>query len=308
MGDIGGFGGLFRPDLSGLSRPVLVSGADGVGTKLKVAFQLDRHDTVGIDCVAMCANDVVVQGAEPLFFLDYLAVGRLDPKQAERVVAGVADGCVQAGCALIGGETAELPGLYTPGEYDLAGFCVGLADEEALLDGTRVQAGDAVIGLASSGLHSNGYSLARRVLLEQAGLRLEGPQDELGRALGEELLEPTRIYVRTALSLLRSGGVRAMAHITGGGLVENIPRVLPAGLQVNLRYGSWPEPPIFGLIRRLGPVEEAEMRRTFNLGLGMIVIAAAGRADELLRQAAALGDRAFLVGEVVPGEQGVAFV
>ncbi|MGE5589624.1 MAG: phosphoribosylformylglycinamidine cyclo-ligase [Bacillota bacterium] len=307
LGEIGGFGGLFRPDLSGMQSPVLVSGADGVGTKLKVAFQLDRHDTVGVDCVAMCANDVVVQGAEPLFFLDYLAVGRLDPAQAERIVAGVADGCVQAGCALIGGETAELPGLYAPGEYDLAGFCVGLADESALLDGSQVRAGDAVLGLASSGLHSNGYSLARRVLLEKARLRLDQHLDDLGRTLGEEMLEPTRIYIRSCLSLRRSGGVRAMAHITGGGLLENIPRVLPAGLQVNLRPGAWPEPPIFDLIRRLGPVEETEMRRTFNLGLGIVLIVAPERADDLLHEAAALGERAYVVGEVAAGKQGVAF-
>ena len=307
-GDIGGFGGLFLPDLTGYRRPVLVSGTDGVGTKLKIAFALDKHDTIGRDCVAMCANDVVVQGAEPLFFLDYLALAELRPEKVERIVAGVADGCVEAGCALIGGETAELPGLYASGEYDLAGFCVGLAEQDNLIDGSRVNPGDVVLGLASSGLHSNGYSLVRRVLLEQAGLRLEQRLAELGQTLGEELLTPTRIYVKAALALARAGGVKAMAHITGGGLTENIPRVLPPGTRVRLQAGSWPEPTVFDLIRRFGPVEEPEMRRTFNLGLGLVLVVASDQADDLVRQAALLGERAYLVGDVVAGEPGVAWV
>ncbi|MHB9144832.1 MAG: phosphoribosylformylglycinamidine cyclo-ligase [Symbiobacteriia bacterium] len=307
LGDIGGFGGLFALEPGRYREPVLVSGTDGVGTKLKIAFMLDKHDTVGQDLVAMCANDVVVQGAEPLFFLDYLAVAELRPDKVEQIVAGVADGCQLAGCALIGGETAELPGFYAPGEYDLAGFCVGVGERAELLDGSAVRPGDAVIGLASSGLHSNGYSLARRVLLEAAGLSLEERVPELGRTLGEEMLEPTRIYVKAALALKQSGGVGAIAHITGGGLTENIPRVLPAGCRVRVAAGSWPEPPIFSLIRRHGRVPDEEMRRTFNLGLGMVLVAAADRADDLLQQAALLGEHAYLVGEVVAGEKGVAW-
>lgn len=302
IGDIGGFGGLFALAPGRYQEPVLVSGTDGVGTKLKIAFMLDKHDTVGQDLVAMCANDVVVQGAEPLFFLDYVAVAELRPEKIEQIVAGVADGCQLAGCALIGGETAELPGFYAPGEYDLAGFCVGAGERSELLDGSAVRPGDAVVGLASSGLHSNGYSLARRVLLEAAGLGLQEPVPELGRTLGEELLEPTRIYVKTALALKASGGVRAMAHITGGGLTENIPRVLPAGCRLRLNPRSWPEPPIFGLIRRHGRVAEEEMRRTFNLGLGMVLVVAPDRADALLAEARRLGEQAYLVGDVVAGE------
>lgn len=305
LGDIGGFGGLFALDTARYRRPVLVSGSDGVGTKLRIALMLDKHDTIGQDCVAMCANDVVVQGAEPLFFLDYLAVAEMQPERVEQIVAGVAEGCLLAGCALIGGETAELPGFYQPGEYDLAGFCTGVADQDQLIDGSGVRPGDVVIGLASTGLHSNGYSLARRILLEVAGLRLEQRLAELGRTLGEELLEPTRIYVKAALALIQSGGVKALAHITGGGLTENIPRVLPDGTRVRLRGGAWPEPPVFGLIRRLGRVEEEEMRRTFNLGLGMILVAAPERVDALLRRASLLRTDAWPVGEVVAGEAGV---
>lgn len=313
LGDLGGFGGCFALEAGRYRQPVLVSGADGVGTKLRIAFAMDRHDTVGIDCVAMNVNDILVQGAEPLFFLDYLAVGRLDPERVAAVVSGVAEGCVRAGCALLGGETAEMPGFYAPGEYDLAGFAVGVADRERLLDGRGVRPGDAVVGLASSGLHSNGFSLARRLLLDAAGLGLEQRVEDLGRTLGEALLEPTRIYVKPVLSLLRAGRpLRALAHITGGGLVENIPRALPEGTAVRLRPGAWPEPPVFGLIRAAarrtgGGIAEAEMRRTFNLGLGMVAIVAPEAADAVVRDLTAAGEAAFIVGEVVPGERGVFF-
>lgn len=305
LGGIGGFAGLFQLDTGNYRTPVLVSGCDGVGTKLKVAFALNRHDTVGIDCVAMCVNDVLVQGAEPLFFLDYLAVGRLEPKQAEQVVAGVAAGCRQAGCALLGGETAEMPGFYPPGEYDLAGFAVGVAEKAALVDGSTIQPGDVVLGLASSGLHSNGFSLARRVLLEVAGLGLTAELPELGCALGEELLRPTRIYVRPILELMQSIRVKGMAHITGGGLLENIPRSLPPGTQVVLKAGTWSVPPIFNLIRTRGGVAEAEMLRTFNLGIGYVVIVAPEDQEEALRILSAAGERAAVIGRVTGGEPSV---
>ncbi len=320
LAGVGGFGGCFSLEGGGYRRPVLVAGADGVGTKLKVAFLTGRHDTVGIDCVAMCANDVAVMGAEPLFFLDYLAVGRLDPAVVEAVVSGVAEGCRRAGCALLGGETAELPGFYASGEYDLAGFCVGAAERERLLDGSAVRAGDAVVGVASSGLHSNGYSLARRVLLDAAGWTVDRHVPELGCTLGEALLEPTRIYARPLLELLATfnpGGahegdgapapppIRTAAHITGGGLVGNLPRVLPGGLGARLER-AWPEPPIFELIRRLGRIEPAEMARVFNLGLGLVLVVAPDAADAVCRHLGALGERAWIVGEVVTVDPGAA--
>lgn len=306
IGDIGGFGGLFGLDVKKYPDPVLVSGTDGVGTKLRLALAMDRHGTIGQDCVAMCANDVVVQGAEPLFFLDYLAVGRLDPAKVALIVKGVADGCQAAGCALIGGETAEMPGMYDPEEYDIAGFCVGCADRSRIIDGSRIGPGDAVIGLGSTGCHSNGYSLVRKVFLERAGWKLDRYVPELGCVLGEELLKPTRIYAKTVLALLGEGfDLKGLAHITGGGLVDNIPRVLPGGCRVVLRPGAWTEPPVFELIRRLGPVEEPEMRRTFNLGLGMVMIVPAEQADAVLRRAGSLGEAAWQVGEIRAGEKGV---
>lgn len=311
LGGIGGFGGLFALG-SSYREPVLVAGADGVGTKLKVAFALGRHDTVGVDCVAMNVNDILTMGAEPLFFLDYLAVGRLDPGQVREVVAGVARGCAEAGCALLGGETAEMPDFYPPGEYDLAGFAVGVVEREAVLDGRRARPGDAVVGLASSGLHANGFSLVRRLIAE-AGLDLGGHVAEFGRTLGEELLEPTRIYVRPVLAVLRAEGeeVRALAHITGGGFPENVPRVLPPGTAVRLWPGSWPEPPVFSFLRRLAArgdgISEEEMRRTFNLGLGMVMVVAADAADRVSRSLREQGVPAWPVGEVVEGEGEVTF-
>lgn len=308
LADIGGFGGLFALDVGQYRQPVLVAGTDGVGTKLKVAMLMDRHDTVGIDLVAMCVNDILVQGARPLFFLDYLAVGKLVPEKVAAIVAGIAAGCRQAGCALIGGETAEMPGFYGPEEYDLAGFAVGVVDKERIIDGRNVQPGDVVIGLASSGLHSNGYSLARRALLEVAGYGVDSYLPELGCTVGEELLKPTVIYVPVVLPLLEDGvPIKGMAHITGGGLVENIPRILPPGTAARLHSASWPVPPVFKLIARIGRVEQEEMRRTFNMGIGMVLVVNAGQADNVLSRLGRSGVRAGVIGRIVPGDGKVIF-
>lgn len=271
-----------------------------MGTKLKIAFAMDKHDTVGIDCVAMCVNDIAVQGAEPLFFLDYLALGRMEPQLVESVVSGVSEGCKRAGCALLGGETAELPGFYREGEYDLAGFAVGAVRPGALPDPSRVRAGDVLLGLGSTGLHSNGYSLARKVLLESAGLDLEGVQEELGRSLGEELLEPTAIYAKAVVSLRDSYRLKGAAHITGGGLLENVPRCLPPGLGVIIRRGSWRVPPIFSLIAELGRVEYREMHRVFNMGIGLVAVLPPDEVQEALDDMKAQGHDAFVIGEVIP--------
>jgi len=307
LGDIGGFGGLFRFDPKKYRDPVLVSGTDGVGTKLRIAFLMGRHDTVGIDLVAMNVNDVAVCGAEPLFFLDYLAVGKLKVGQAEAIVSGIVEGCRQAGCALIGGETAEMPGFYADGEYDLGGFAVGVVERDQLIDGSRVRPGDALIGLASTGLHSNGYSLARRVLLEEAKLALDQRVPDLGETLGEALLRPTRIYVKTIRALVEAGDVRAIAHITGGGLTENIPRVLPEGCRAVIVRGSWKPPAIFGLIQSRGGVDGEEMARVFNLGIGLVLVVPAARADQVMRLAGEQGDQAFRIGAIEKGPRGVAY-
>jgi len=295
LGGLGGFGALFDPAAAGFRRPVLVAATDGVGTKLELAARLARHDTIGIDLVAMCANDILVQGAEPLLFLDYFATGRLDVDVAEAVIRGIARGCEQAGAALVGGETAEMPGMYAEGSYDLAGFCVGAVEAEAIIDGRTVTAGDAVIGIASSGLHSNGYSLVRHVLA-RSGTALDAPFD--GRTLGAALLEPTRIYVRPVLALLRRIAVRAIAHITGGGLVENLPRVLPAGTAARLDPAAWPRPALFDWLARSGGVPEAEMQRTFNLGIGLVLVVAHTDADATLAALAEAGERAWVIGVI----------
>ncbi|OIQ08930.1 Phosphoribosylformylglycinamidine cyclo-ligase [Moorella thermoacetica] len=308
LGDLGGFGGLFALEAGRYRQPVLVAGTDGVGTKLKIAFSLDRHDTIGIDAVAMCVNDILVQGAEPLFFLDYLAVGKMVPERVARIVAGVAEGCRRAGCALIGGETAEMPGFYREDEYDLAGFAVGVVEREELLDGSRIRPGQVVLGLASSGLHSNGFSLVRRVLLVEAGYTLERKLPELGRTLGEELLEPTRIYVASILPLLKEGLIKGLAHITGGGLIENPPRILPPGCSLRLDRRSWPVPPAFRLIQATGRVPEEEMYRTFNMGLGMLVVVEESDAGRVKSRLEAAGEKVFVVGEVIPGRREVEFV
>ncbi|MEW6724757.1 MAG: phosphoribosylformylglycinamidine cyclo-ligase [Bacillota bacterium] len=307
LGAIGGFGGLFAPDLAGCREPVLVSGTDGVGTKLKLAFAMDKHDTVGQDVVAMCVNDILTLGAEPLFFLDYIATGRLEPEKVADIVKGVSDGCVLASCALIGGETAEMPGFYPDGEYDLAGFAVGLVDKARIIDGSTVAPGDAIIGLASSGPHSNGFSLYRRLLLEEKGYGLDQILPELDRSLGETLLEPTRIYVKPILSLLKKVLVKGMAHITGGGITGNLPRVLPEGTAARLTIGRWPIPPLFHLVEREGEIGWEEMLATFNCGLGYLVIVPGAAAALALAALEEAGQEAWLVGEVIPGDGAVHY-
>ena len=297
--DIGGFGGLFRLQAHRYAEPVLVSGTDGVGTKLKIAFLTDRHDTVGIDLVAMCVNDIVVSGAEPLFFLDYFATGKLAVPKAEAVLKGIAEGCRQAGCALIGGETAEMPSFYAEGEYDLAGFAVGVVDRPKIIDGRSIVPGDVLIGLASTGLHSNGYSLARRVLLDQAQLSMTSRLPELDRPLGEVLLTPTRIYTKQVLTLIQNCPIKGIAHITGGGITENLPRVFPAGIGAQVQRSAWSVPPIFQAIARLGQVERAEMYRVFNMGIGMILVVPASDALTVIARARALSDQAYQIGTIV---------
>ncbi len=310
-GGPGGFGALFDAGFKGLKDPVLVSSTDGVGTKLIVAFMAGKDSTVGIDLVAMNVNDILTAGAEPLFFLDYFATGKLKGAQAARVVKGVAAGCVDAGCALIGGETAEMPGIYKAGEYDLAGFAVGVVEREKIVDGTRIKDGDVIIGLHSSGLHSNGFSLARKVLFEKLGLdikkRIKGLK---GRSLGTALLEPTRIYVRPVLKVCRKFNLKGMAHITGGGFIENIPRVLPDGVKAVIKGGSWPVPPIFNLIQSGGDVSEREMLRTFNCGIGFVIIAAEKESAAIMKALEKSGEKASLIGEIArkkPGEEAVEF-
>jgi phosphoribosylformylglycinamidine cyclo-ligase len=309
--DIGGFAGFFRPNLHTFKEPVFAAATDGVGTKLKIAFMLEKHDTVGIDAVAMCVNDLIVQGAEPLFFLDYLAVGKLDVDRATEIIGGVAEGCRQAGCALLGGETAEMPGFYPPGEYDLAGFAVGIAEKEKIITGAHIAPGDILIGVASNGLHSNGFSLVRKVLLEHAGLSLDQFLPELGCTLGEELLKPTIIYVPLILPLLRRYELKGIAHITGGGLELNLPRILPSGVKALLRKKSWEIPPVFPLIQEYGHVEEREMFRTFNMGIGMVLVTAPEISALVLEQIRSKGEKAWeigLIAEKKGDENGVEIV
>jgi phosphoribosylformylglycinamidine cyclo-ligase len=302
LAGVGGFGALVELPVGRFKRPVLVSGTDGVGTKLRLAIDAGRHDTIGIDLVAMCANDVVVQGAEPLFFLDYYATGKLKVDVAEAVIRGIVEGCTQAGAALVGGETAEMPGIYYGEDYDLAGFCVGVVEKDSIIDGRSVSAGDAVIGLASSGPHSNGYSLIRKIVA-LAGVELEMELE--GRRLVERLLAPTRIYVKSLLELIRAVPVHGLAHITGGGLTDNIPRVLPDGLEVVLERRSWHRDIIFDWLQRQGRIEQAEMYRTFNCGIGMVAIVAAAQAGATIKLLQSLGETAQLIGEVRKGGQGV---
>jgi phosphoribosylformylglycinamidine cyclo-ligase len=304
LGGIGGFGALVEVPLDRYRKPVLVSGTDGVGTKLRLAIDSGRHDTVGVDLVAMCANDVVVQGAEPLFFLDYFATGKLDVAVGERLIRGIVEGCVQAGCALVGGETAEMPGMYHGEDYDLAGFCVGIVEKDAILDGSATRAGDAVIGLPSSGPHSNGFSMIRKIL-QVTGADLQLPIE--GVALIDRLMAPTRIYVKPLLQLIRTLPVHGLAHITGGGLVENIPRVLPDGLEVVLERGAWPRQAVFEWLQRSGNVEDAEMLRVFNCGIGMTVQVASSDAPAAIAALRAASQEALLIGEVRSGTGGVTF-
>ncbi|GAB2673636.1 phosphoribosylformylglycinamidine cyclo-ligase [Paenibacillus thermoaerophilus] len=306
--DLGGFGALFGLNKHKYEEPVLVSGTDGVGTKLKLAFMMDKHDTIGIDAVAMCVNDIVVQGAEPLFFLDYLATGKIVPEKIESIVKGIADGCAQSGCALIGGETAEMPGMYGEGEYDIAGFAVGVADKSKLVTGANIKPGDAVIGLASSGVHSNGYSLVRKLLLETMGYDLHAPHPDLGgQKLGDVLLTPTKLYVKSVLALLERVEVKGMAHITGGGFIENIPRVLPEGVNVEIDYGSWPILPIFRLMQRDGDISHRDMFTTFNMGIGMVLIVPEAQAEQAMAIAREHGEQPYRIGRVTPGERVVTF-
>ena len=297
--DLGGFGGLFGLQASKYKEPVLVSGTDGVGTKLKIAFMMDKHDTVGIDLVAMCVNDIAVSGAEPLFFLDYFATGKLSVAKAQEVVAGIAEGCRQAGCALIGGETAEMPSFYPEGEYDLAGFAVGAVDRPKIIDGRHIVPGDVIIGLASSGLHSNGYSLARRVLFEQAKLSVTSRLAELDGFIGDVLLTPTRIYAKQILALLEQFPIKGIAHITGGGITENLPRVFPKGVRAKITRRAWPVPPIFDVMSRVGRIDREEMYRVFNMGIGLILVVPPDSTSDVLARAAALGDRGWPIGEIV---------
>lgn len=298
MSNVGGFGALVSLAETPYANPVLVSSTDGVGTKLKLAFMMNKHDTVGIDLVAMCVNDIVVQGAEPLFFLDYFATGKLEEGVAEQVISGIVEGCKQANCSLVGGETAEMPGMYTAGEYDLAGFTVGIADRDEVIDGSTVTFGDRLIGLASSGIHSNGYSLVRKLFIDDGGYALDHEFDELDAPLGEVLLTPTRIYVRSLLNLKRDFDVKAVAHITGGGLLENLPRVLPKGSRALINSTAWPVPPVFGLMQKLGNITDDEMMRTFNCGVGMVVVVPENQADDVLERLGALGETAWDIGRI----------
>ncbi|MCF6139140.1 phosphoribosylformylglycinamidine cyclo-ligase [Pseudalkalibacillus berkeleyi] len=307
MGGLGGFGGMFDLSKVDVKEPVLISGTDGVGTKLMLAFQMDQHDTIGIDAVAMCVNDIVAQGAEPLYFLDYIACGKLEPEKIEQIVKGIADGCKQAGAALIGGETAEMPGMYDPTEYDLAGFTVGVAEKSKLITPEKVNEGDVLIGLASSGIHSNGYSLVRKVLLEQAGYQLNQTIEQLGQTLGEELLTPTKIYVKPVLEVIRNHDVSGIAHITGGGFNENIPRMLPEGLSAEVELGSWPVPPIFSLIQSEGGLTQEDMLGTFNMGIGMVLAVKKEESDAIIRTLIEQGERAYRIGKVKAGE-GISFL
>lgn len=304
VAEIGGFGGLFSLSTEKYKNPVLVSGTDGVGTKLKLAFMAAKHDTVGIDLVAMCANDIVVQGAEPLFFLDYLATGKLEPEKASEIVKGISDGCVQAGCALIGGETAEMPGFYADGEYDMAGFVVGVVERDNIIDGSSITVGNVLIGIGSSGLHSNGYSLARKVIFDVMKLGIDDMIPELGRTVAEELLTPTRIYVKSILNLLRDFRISGMAHITGGGLPENIPRILPPGCKAIINKKAWEVPPVFQVIQKAGNVDEHEMFRTFNCGIGMVLMVPERDAEEVMLRLNGLHEKAYIIGEIAKCQAG----
>jgi phosphoribosylformylglycinamidine cyclo-ligase len=304
IGEIGGFGGLFSLNVSNLNSPVLVSSTDGVGTKLKIAFMTGKHHTVGIDLVAMCVNDIVVEGAKPLFFLDYLSMGRLDPDIATAVVTGVGEGCRQAGCALLGGETAEMPGFYQDKEYDLIGFVVGIVDNSKIIDGTDIRVGDQIIGISSSGLHSNGYSLVRKICFDILKLDIDAYVPELGQTLAEELLTPTKIYVDNIHPIVRDLPVHGLAHITGGGITDNIIRAVPEGCGILLRKNSWEIPPVFKFLQDAGNIAESEMMRTFNNGIGFVAIVPENSAQEVIEWLAAVNEKAFAIGEVVEQEDG----
>jgi phosphoribosylformylglycinamidine cyclo-ligase len=298
MGEIGGFGGLFSLNLANVANPVLVSATDGVGTKLKIAFMMDKHDTIGIDLVAMCVNDIIVQGAKPLFFLDYLAMGLLDNKVAENIITGIAKGCNESGCALIGGETAEMPGLYQDGEYDLSGFSVGIVDNDKIIDGSYIRNGHKLIGLASSGIHSNGFSLVRKIFFDKCKYDVNTKLNDLGTTLGEELLKPTTIYVPTIMSLLRDLPVQGIVHITGGGIDENIIRVIPNACKAIVHKDAWEIPPVFKILQKEGSVPDSEMQRTFNNGIGMVIVIPEDSAEDVMDRLAAMNQDAYFIGEI----------
>jgi phosphoribosylformylglycinamidine cyclo-ligase len=300
LGEIGGFGGMFHLNTQKYRDPVLVSATDGVGTKIKIAILMDRHDTIGIDLVAMCVNDIIVHGAAPLFFLDYLAMGRLSAATATQIIEGIAQGCRQAGCSLIGGETAEMPGIYQPGDYDLAGFVVGVVERDHIIDGSDIAVGHRLIGVASSGLHSNGFSLVRKVLFERHGFLVADEIPELGGLLGDELLKPTRIYVETVLNLLRDFPVSGISHITGGGLTDNVPRILPKSCRAVIHRGSWTAPPIFRLVQEKGNIPEDEMLRTFNNGVGLALVVDEDLVADVLLRLQGLHETAWVIGEILP--------
>lgn len=304
LGDLGGFGGLFAMSTK-YKEPVLVSGTDGVGTKLRLAFILDKHDTIGQDAVAMCVNDILVQGAEPLFFLDYLAVGKLEPEQVADVVKGVANACKESGCALIGGETAEMAGFYAEGEYDIAGFAVGAVEKSKIITSEKVKAGDVILGLPSSGVHSNGYSLVRKIVFDVKGFKGDEYIDELGKTIGEELLTPTRLYPKSCLPLIEKFDIHGMVHVTGGGYYENIPRALPEDMGAEIDATSWPVPPIFTLLKEWGNVDWQEMYRTFNMGIGMIIIASADEAEKIKADLQARNEAVYEIGKVTQGSHEV---
>ena len=309
LGGLGSFGGFYSIENEKMEKPVLVAGTDGVGTKLKFAFLMDKHDTVGIDCVAMCVNDVVCQGAKPLLFLDYIATGYLEPAKVEQIVAGVAEGCRQAGCALIGGETAEMPDFYSEGEYDMAGFTVGIVDREKSISGERVKAGDVLVGMASSGVHSNGYSLVRKLVLN-GEIDITAPVEAFGgKSWGETLLTPTKIYVKPALAVCKAADVHGIAHITGGGFIENIPRILPDGLSAEIELGSWPVLPVFTELQKMGGMTDRQIYNTFNMGVGMVFAVDASEADTVIATLEACGEKAYKIGCVAKtGEDGERLV
>jgi len=305
LSHLGGFSGMFQLDISEMKEPVLVSGTDGVGTKLKLAFLMDRHDTIGEDCVAMCANDILCQGAKPLFFLDYIATGKLLPEKMASIVEGVANGCVKAGCALVGGETAEMPGFYQEGEYDVAGFVVGAVDKSKIISGDTIQPGDVILGLPSSGLHSNGFSLVRKIVFDRMGYSVDTHIEELGSTIGEELIRPTRIYSEQVLPLLEKYEVKGLSHITGGGFFENIPRMLPDGTRARVYPNVIRTPKIFKLLQEWGEIEEEEMYGTFNMGVGMVLVAAPDEAERIAHHLVERDEDFYVLGEVIEGEKGV---
>jgi len=298
MNSIGGFGGLFHLDLKKIKDPVLVAATDGVGTKIKIAQMMNKHDTLGIDLVAMSVNDIVVQGAEPIFFLDYIAIGRMDVERNVKIIEGIVKGCQEAGCALIGGETAEMPGIYSENEYDLAGFCIGVVENGKIIDGSGIHVGDQVIGIASNGIHSNGFSLVRKVLLERAKLNINDKIEGIENSIGDELLQPTRIYVKPVLNLIKNFNIKGIVHITGGGFIDNIPRIVPRQCCTVVRMNSWPVPPIFRKIQEIGDIEQMEMLRVFNMGIGMILVVSEKETNDIVERLHVLGEKAYVIGSI----------